>query len=178
MAFERLATTLTATRAVKLNVEVKPPQGRMQATLILQMCNAKGQVLEQIIMTAHPDYDRAQEELLLFLVRSGFSIGHEDTYITHLERPLTANDELSWQQRLAQAFADSPPIKAQIDQNAHLYDVVFNEQRLKLGHLNTDESRALEEWLVGQGFSKVNTIVHDFRYGEFTSYYERPEQPS
>jgi hypothetical protein len=178
MAFENLAAKLVATRAVKLRVELKLPEGHMQARLILQTCDAKGNALERIIMSAHPDHDHAQEELLLFLVRSGYSIRHEDTYTTDLERPLTADDELSWQQRLAQAFADSPPIKVEIDQNAHLYDVVFNGQRMKLGQLNSDESNALEKWIVEQEFSKVNTVVHDFRYGEFTYYYERPEQPS
>lgn len=178
MAYERFATNLAATRAVKLRVELKLPQGHNQASLTLVMCDAKGNVLERIIISAHPDHDRAQEELLLFLVRSGFSIRHEDTYITYLERPVTSDDELSWQQRLTQAFADVPPLKIKLYQDANLFEILFNEQRLKLGHLDTDESRALNEWFVAQGFSKVDAVVEDFRFGQFTFYYERPEQPS
>jgi hypothetical protein len=178
MGVERFATNLAATRAIKLKVELKLPRGYSQASLILVMCDAKGNVLERITMSAHPDHERAQEELLLFLVRSGFSIRHEDTLTTDLERPLTPDDELSWQQRLTQAFAHTPPLKIKLYQDAHLFEALFDEQSLKLGHLSSDESHALEEWFAAQGFSKVNTVVEDARFGQFTYYYERPEQPS
>jgi hypothetical protein len=44
-----------------------------------------------------------------------------------------------------------------------------------LGNLEGEDIRAMTGWLESHGFTKVKSVTEDFRYGEFTQYYERPE---
>jgi hypothetical protein len=176
MAYEHIEQQLNNTRAVRLTLVVKPPQGKMNARMSLDMADAKGKSIIVAQLGATPTeaemLERAQR-LTEFLLQRGFKILHQDPNTTVLERPPTADDEITFQQRLLNAFGDMPPSKLQVYQSATIYEVVFSDQRINLGHLTSDESSQLHDWLPTQGFTKIKTATEDFRYGEFTYYYER-----
>ncbi|HRF94954.1 MAG TPA: hypothetical protein PLZ51_07165, partial [Aggregatilineales bacterium] len=106
-------------------------------------------------------------------VESGFQIVSQTDRTTELERPLTASDEMTIHQRLDQIFEASLPAKMRVLQSATLYQLDVNGKIIDLGNLKAGDIQAMKGWLESHGFTKVKEVVEDFRYGEFTTYYER-----
>lgn len=177
MAFEHIAKALADTHAVKLTVKVSPPQGFSQARLDMVLKDKDGQVLRPMWLGTKPNLDEWGDivaQLVQFLVESGFQIISQDDRITELERPLTRSDEMTIHECLNQIFEASLPTKLRVLQSARIYELDINGEIVLLGNLKNEDIDAMNRWLESHGFTKVNTVVEDFRYGEFTHYYERP----
>lgn len=191
MAWEELVEEdLNYYRPVHLNMVVKLPQEYTNARtgesyvkggITLTLADFQGTQmlvlpLASMVKTEPEMLERAQK-LTELLLQRGFKIVQQDSNTTVLERPLTADDELTLLQRLRNAFGDAPPSTFQISSTMGHYHAYFSDQKIHLGRPRNgkelDEYAQLEDWLQIEGFEKVKNVTNDARYGEFSTYYER-----
>ncbi len=191
MAWEEVVEQeLNYYRPVRLTMVVKLPQEYtnvrtgetyISGSIMLTMADAQGTRMRVLPLASGVKIEaemleRAQR-LTEFLLQRGFKIAQQESNTTMLERPLTADDELTLLQRLLNAFGDMPIPTLQISSTMNHYYAYFGDQKVNLGRPRNrkelDEHAQLEDWLQAQGFKKVKSVVDDERYGEFSTYYER-----